>query len=759
MKINSIPLKMTAGALSGVVLFAYLFADFPSSAVSRAASRTKRGAPKARVDDTGAIQAMDEGGYVIKQDQGRIACRRATSAETQSMRRRDPDQQLRLLTPVTNNLEQQTGLKIILQGTSQLDSFPAAKDAFIRAAAKWQSLIQTPITVVLNVDFGPQRFGENYESNTIGSTDGQNLRVSTGYPTVRSALISLASGATEATLLNALPAGSVPTDIGSTASLSAPSALFRALGLLNPVANPDAEKQFGDPPSIGFNSKFNFDFDPSDGVGSNKIDFDSTAVHEIGHALGFTSNVGLKEVDSTSTTTVAVWDLFRFRPGTNLSTFATAQRILSSGGDQAFFDGGAELALSTGRVDGTGGDGNQASHWKADELTGKYIGIMDPSISLGKRDLLTDSDLRVLDVIGYQLRTTANQPGTAPAIGFAPAALDFGQVAANTIVDRLLTVRNTGSAVLSVSDATSQSANLSVLAITKSFSVAPGGQDTIRVRLSAPSSGNFLGTISLVSNDPSKPTAPVQIKATVGGSAQAVSTVSAASFNGTSVASEAIVTAFGTGLATQLATATTTPLPTSLANTVVRVKDGVGVQRDAPLFFVSPNQVNYQIPPGSEPGVGLVTITSGNNTISSGSINIASVAPGLFAANANGKGVAAALVLRVRSNGSQSYEPAASFNAGQNLFVSTPIDISPAGDQVFLLLFGTGVRFRSDVSTVSVKIGGVDAGVSFAGAQGQFVGVDQVNALIPRSLIGRGETDLVLMVDGKTANTVRVNIK
>jgi len=39
------------------------------------------------------------------------------------------------------------------------------------------------------------------------------------------------------------------------------------------------------------------------------------------------------------------------------------------------------------------------------------------------------------------------------------------------------------------------------------------------------------------------------------------------------------------------------------------------------------------------------------------------------------------------------------------------------------------------------------------------VGLDQVNVLIPRSLIGRGEVDVVLTVDGKPANTVRVAIK
>ena len=79
------------------------------------------------------------------------------------------------------------------------------------------------------------------------------------------------------------------------------SANLRALGLINPVANPSGEQaNFGDPPSIGFNSEFDFDFDPSNGVDSNKTDFDSVVQHELGHVLGFESNVGYKEIDSSA---------------------------------------------------------------------------------------------------------------------------------------------------------------------------------------------------------------------------------------------------------------------------------------------------------------------------------------------------------------------------------------------------------------------------------------------------------------------------
>jgi uncharacterized protein (TIGR03437 family) len=154
-----------------------------------------------------------------------------------------------------------------------------------------------------------------------------------------------------------------------------------------------------------------------------------------------------------------------------------------------------------------------------------------------------------------------------------------------------------------------------------------------------------------------------------------------------------------------------------------------------------------------------VTITSDDGTVSAGTVQIATVAPGLFAANANGQDVAAAVAARVRADGSQSFEPVARFDQAQNRFVAVPIDLGPETDQVFLILFGTGVRFRSALSAVTVKVGGADMQASFADATPGFVGLDQVNARLLRSLIGRGEVDVALTVDGKAANTVKVNIR
>jgi uncharacterized protein (TIGR03437 family) len=76
-----------------------------------------------------------------------------------------------------------------------------------------------------------------------------------------------------------------------------------------------------------------------------------------------------------------------------------------------------------------------------------------------------------------------------------------------------------------------------------------------------------------------------------------------------------------------------------------------------------------------------------------------------------------------------------------------------------LSLYCTGVRNRSALTNVRATIGGLDAQVTFAGSQTTFVGLDQVNVRLPRMLIGRGEVELVLTVDGRVANSVRVSIR
>lgn len=268
--------------------------------------------------------------------------------------------------------------------------------------------------------------------------------------------------------------------------------------------------------------------------------------------------------------------------------------------------------------------------------------------------------------------------------------------------------------------------------------------------------GNFSNAVSRDRNNATRTVSgpPGALLASV--PALALTTVSAASYSGTLLAPEAIVSAFGSALATSTQTAASTPLPTTLAGTTVNVRDSAGTTRAAALFFVSATQLNFQIPSGTAAGAATITVANSAGVISAGNVTIANVAPGLFSANASGNGVAAAVVLRVRGDGSQQFEALARFDVTMSRFVAVPIDLGASNEQVFVILYGTGFRRRS---LASATVGGTAATVAFSGAQPNLAGLDQANVLLPRSLSGRGEVDIVLTVDGQAANTVRVSIK
>jgi uncharacterized protein (TIGR03437 family) len=129
----------------------------------------------------------------------------------------------------------------------------------------------------------------------------------------------------------------------------------------------------------------------------------------------------------------------------------------------------------------------------------------------------------------------------------------------------------------------------------------------------------------------------------------------------------------------------------------------------------------------------------------------------LFSANSNGQGLPAALLLRVSVDG-QFYEPLMRYDAQQQQFIPVPIDLGPEGDQVFLILYGTGFRDSGDAG-VTVTIGDELADVTYAGAAPGYVGLDQANVRLPRSLIGKGEVNIAFTANSRSANPATIVVK
>jgi uncharacterized protein (TIGR03437 family) len=165
---------------------------------------------------------------------------------------------------------------------------------------------------------------------------------------------------------------------------------------------------------------------------------------------------------------------------------------------------------------------------------------------------------------------------------------------------------------------------------------------------------------------------------------------------------------------------------------------------------VAPGQINLQMP--AQPALGRATFTvlRGAAQVASGGIQVASTGPAVFTANSGGFGLAAAQVIRVKPDNSQTYEPVAQFDAAGSQIVPAPIDFG--SDRLFLAIYGTGFRGAN----ASLRIAGMDLPVQYAGPQGQYPGLDQVNVELPRSLAGAGPVDVTARVEGVAANTATI---
>ena len=249
------------------------------------------------------------------------------------------------------------------------------------------------------------------------------------------------------------------------------------------------------------------------------------------------------------------------------------------------------------------------------------------------------------------------------------------------------------------------------------------------------------------------------LKVASGGPTPEVATVSTATFLAGPVAPDSIVSGFGQGFPVGTANGSVPPT-TTLGSASVNVRDSAGKQQLAELFYVSPTQINYLIPAGTAAGFATVNLLSGGQTVASGTVQIDPVAPGLFAANQNGRGVPAGFWQRVTAAGDSTIQQLAQCGASAGSCTPSPIDLGAAADSVYLLLYGTGLRNRGSMADVSATVGGQSVPVQYAGPQLQYDGLDQVNlGPLPATLAGAGEVPLLLTVSGVKANPLTISVK
>ncbi len=196
------------------------------------------------------------------------------------------------------------------------------------------------------------------------------------------------------------------------------------------------------------------------------------------------------------------------------------------------------------------------------------------------------------------------------------------------------------------------------------------------------------------------------------------------------------------------------PFPTDVDGTTVTVKDSAGNIMTAPLAFVSPNQITFQVPPGAAAGSATVSINAPGSTQTAANVQIAAVSPAVF--TIDGLGVAAAYATRVTETGTVTTEPAFVLNQ-QGYYSPTPINMGAATDSVYLAFYTTGAA-AAGKGNITVTVNGVNCSVLYAGASG-YTGIDQIDVQLPHSLAGSGTVPLQVTAGTIMANTAEIVIQ
>ncbi|PYT21883.1 MAG: hypothetical protein DMG57_37285 [Acidobacteria bacterium] len=229
------------------------------------------------------------------------------------------------------------------------------------------------------------------------------------------------------------------------------------------------------------------------------------------------------------------------------------------------------------------------------------------------------------------------------------------------------------------------------------------------------------------------------------GAAQAVinAVTNAASYATDALSPGSLITLFGTDLAPVTARARATPLPLSIADVSVTV-NGLA----APLLYLSPLQINAQVPFAVSPGPTKIVVRV-NGTLSAPlDISVRQAAPGIFT---DLDGQAAALN---RDNSRNSPQNPAAVGSVVSLYftgqgpLAVPVDDgapAPIGPVIHAML------------EASATVGGVPAEIQFAGLAPGCAGLAQMNLKVPP--LPAGIYPVIVKMGGVASNAARLSVR
>jgi hypothetical protein len=320
-----------------------------------------------------------------------------------------------------------------VQGTPAQQANADAYAAMRRAADRWESILLDNIVINIWVDFA------SLGSNVLGSAGPNGVTYNYAdqfLPVIANHLVT----SPDPFLAN-LPVGNepfpviLPAGFTFTGNISVSFANAKALGFTdsfltncNPTPGAMGSGNFCDG-VMQFSRDFPLDLDRSDGL--TGYDLEGIAMHEIGHILGFFSEVdtidcmldpqnrcglttnglpgGPVRPPGPGPTDISVLDLYRFadcqkqpncvqQEPVTAAAFSTAQRLLSTADPAVFVAGDSRFEFSRGLYTG---DGYQASHWG--KPFGPPVGLMDPDAAPGEALAFTGADYRAMQALGYNV--------------------------------------------------------------------------------------------------------------------------------------------------------------------------------------------------------------------------------------------------------------------------------------------------------------------------------------------------------------------
>jgi uncharacterized protein (TIGR03437 family) len=226
-----------------------------------------------------------------------------------------------------------------------------------------------------------------------------------------------------------------------------------------------------------------------------------------------------------------------------------------------------------------------------------------------------------------------------------------------------------------------------------------------------------------------------------------------------------LVAMFGTGMASDTASAQGTSWPTMLANRQVVVND----QIPAALYAVTPNQINFLFPTAAPAGTDrlAVRVADTGELVAGGTIVTAATGPGLFTAGQNGSGQAAAVNQDGKINSSANPAAIGSlitlYGTGQGQVSPAvpdgmPAPVSPLSTTVAVPTSDSRTCTTSQPS-MCVAVGSAFGDVQFSGLAPGFIGLWQINLKIPQGVTAGSAVPVRVLINGVPSNIVTIAVR